>query len=165
MLSLIECGQSSIITDDKVCYRFVLREQHLVGPGGTALLPGSLEEEDSWPTAVREKVRTAFQVLCGGQPSSRTLFGRTAVRRCILHGISSYRKHTRDWKAFMSTCPTYSETLTESYFALLVWDKKAIEVQSFLELASKYSYVLKVTMSSAADVPYQMVQPTTEKRE
>lgn len=47
MLSLIECGQSSIITDDKVCDRFVLREQHLVGPGGTALLPGSLEEEDS----------------------------------------------------------------------------------------------------------------------
>lgn len=58
----------------------------------------------------------------------------------------------------------YSETLTESYFALLVWDKKAIEVQSFPELASKYSYILKVTMSSAADVPYQMVQPTTGKR-
>lgn len=63
--ALIEWGQSSLITDDKVCYKFVFRKQHLVSPGATALLPATLEE-DSWPIAVREKVRTAFQVLYGG---------------------------------------------------------------------------------------------------
>lgn len=62
MLSFIKCGQSHTISTDKVWSDITdlsWEDSTVSQLGGTALLPGSTEEEDSWRIALGERVVTA----------------------------------------------------------------------------------------------------------